>query len=184
MTDYEKYKNDPEKLGLSTFRKKLPFNINYGMADIDIKTLINREIEIDFDVFLPSKGKNLQRGFVWTKDQKHELILSILKGIKLPAITVLYLDHKVYKVIDGKQRLCTLIQFMKNEFSINVNNKEYFCSDLTLEAQSELNGSIKSNIGYEYSDKLISDDILIEWFEMINYSGTPQEKDHINNLKN
>src|SRR6478609_5935406 len=110
-----------KQLKLSDFRPKLPFNINYGMADIEISRVLKypEQYEFDFDVFLPSKNKNLQRPLVWSLLQKQELILSILKGVILPPITVLQYkdkrnnDKSIYKVIDGKQRICTIISFIE-----------------------------------------------------------------------
>lgn len=173
-------------LKLSQFRKKLPFNINYGMADITLRSLLEwNDYELDFDVFLPSKNKNLQRPFVWTLLQKRELILSILKGVKIAPITVINYDHKIYKIIDGKQRLSTIISFVKNEFSIIVDGEEYFFKDLdeTIRNAEFMFKPICADIGYEYPNQLISDDDKIAWFEMINFSGTPQDVEHLNNLK-
>lgn len=184
-----------EKLKLKDVRKTLPFNINYGMADLSIKDILNPNynIEIDWDVFLPSKNINLQRGFVWTLDQKRELIYSIFKGIKIANITFIQFkddygkstEKTIYKIIDGKQRLSTMISFCKGEFSIFWDNKEYYFDDLDLSIQGEFlfHGRLISDIGYEYPDKLISDDDKIAWFEMINFAGTPQDIEHLKNLK-
>ena len=80
-------------LKLSQVRPTLTFNINYGMSDYSVMRLVKYmetgDIIVDFDVFLPTKNKNLQRGFVWTQLQKEQLIISILKGIKIPAICVI-----------------------------------------------------------------------------------------------
>jgi hypothetical protein len=184
------------KLTLKDVRKELPFNISYNLADISIKDILNKEkynIEIDWDVYLPTKGINLQRGFVWTLEQKRELILSIFKGIKIPNLTfILFREDfnkenrkSIYKIIDGKQRLSTMLSFCKGEFSVIWNNKEYFFDDLDLSIQGEFlyHGRLISNIGYEYPDKLISDDDKITWFELINFAGTPQDKEHLNKLK-
>jgi Protein of unknown function DUF262 len=173
-------------LKLSHFRKKLPFNINHGMADISLRSLLkHKDYQIDFDVYLPTKGKNLQRPFVWTLFQKRELILSKLKGVKLAPISVINFDHKIYKIIDGKQRLSTLISFVQNEFSIEVDGEEFYFDDLDEDtAKGEfLYQPIYADIGYEYPYQRIADDDLIAWFEMINFSGTPQDAEHLKNLK-
>lgn len=175
-----------EKLKLSHFRKKLSFNINHGMADISLRSLLrHKDYEIDWDVFLPTKNKNLQRPFVWTLFQKRELILSKLKGVKIAPISVINYDHKIYKIIDGKQRLSTLIAFVQNEFSIEVDGKEYWFDDLDDDAAKGefLYQPIYADIGYEYPFSPIPDDELIAWFEMINFSGTPQDAEHLKNLK-
>lgn len=173
-------------LNLSYFRKKLPFNINHGMADISLRSLLtHKDYEIDFDVYLPTKKKNLQRPFVWTLFQKRELILSKLKGVKIAPISVINYNHSIYKIIDGKQRLSTLISFVQNEFSIEVDGEEYFFDDLDKDTcKGEfMYQPIYADIGYEYPETPISDDDKITWFEMINFSGTPQDAEHLKNLK-
>lgn len=175
-----------EKLKLKDVRWEPPFNINYGMADLSIRNLIERDrYQIDWDVYLPSRGMNLQRGFIWTLDQKRELVYSLFKGIKIAPISVISYDHKVYKIIDGKQRLSTILSFCKNEFPVIWNSQEYYFKDLDWDIQGEFlsHGTVRADIGYEYPDKRISDDDLVGWFEMINFSGTPQDKEHLTNLK-
>jgi uncharacterized protein with ParB-like and HNH nuclease domain len=190
--DYDRlmYMSEPGKLALSSFRPKLNFTINKGMGGFNISDL-KRDYDIDYDVYLPTKGKNLQRGFVWSLEQKRELILSVMKGVKLPPVTVIQYtndltgrrEKRILKVIDGKQRISTLIDFIENKFSILFNNKEYYYTDLTKQSQREIDDCIRFDIGYEYPDTLISDDEKIAWFEMINFAGTPQDAEHLKNLK-
>ncbi len=179
----EKYRNEPGKLALHSFRMAFNFTINRGMGDITPNMLINREYEIDYDVYLTSKGKNLQREFVWTSLQKEQLIISILKGVTIPPITIILYDRKLIKVIDGKQRLSTIISFVKNEFPIIHEGNEWYYNDLTEESKGAIQNGIRADIGYEYSDKLISDDDLITWYWQINFAGTPQDVNHIANLR-
>jgi len=61
---------------------------------------------------------DFQRHAVWTDKQKCELIESILMGIPLPLIYVKEDDKGVYIIVDGRQRLTTLFQFMNHEFSL------------------------------------------------------------------
>jgi hypothetical protein len=192
----EHYINTPGKIALHKFRRQFDFRINYGMADIEIDSLIEGtkkgEIIIDWNVFLPSKGKNLQRGFIWTLKQQQELILSVLKGITIAPITVIqYRDDRkqiqekvtTYKIIDGKQRLSTLIRYVNNIFPITYRGFDIFFTKLTIQAQREITQCIRANIAYEYHDAMISDDDKIAWFEMINFAGTPQDKKHLDYLK-
>ena len=183
---------EKKPLQLSDVRTKLPFNINYGMGDISIKNILdpNWDIIIDWDVYLPTKKMNLQRGFVWSLNQKRELIYSVFKGIQLPPISVIqYRDNTktiTYKIIDGKQRLSTILSFVKNEFTILWNNQEYLFNELDHSIKGEFlyHGLIRANIGYEYDDDLISDDDKIKWFNLINFTGTPQDKEHMDKLLN
>lgn len=171
-------------LSLKDIRKELPFHINRGLGDYSVNRLIRRYYEIDYDVFLPSKGKNLQRPFVWTLEQKQELILSIIKGQYIGKFTFISLDHKVLKVIDGKQRLSTILDFVQNKFMINLLGTNYYYNELPKDIQQVLwLFDCICDVGYEYSDKMISDDDKIAWFELINFTGTPQDKQHLEYLK-
>ena len=61
---------------------------------------------------------DFQRHTVWSQKQKSELIESILMGIPLPLIYVKEDDKGVYIIVDGRQRLTTLFQFMTHEFPL------------------------------------------------------------------
>jgi len=61
---------------------------------------------------------DFQRHSVWLPKQKSELIESILMGIPLPLIYVKEDDKGVYIIVDGRQRLTTLFQFMNHEFPL------------------------------------------------------------------
>lgn len=182
------------ELKLSDVRTKLPFNINHGLSVFCIRDILTHPEEyiIDFDVYLPTKGKNLQRPFVWNLLQKQELIMSMLKEIKLPPMAIIqYKDEtsydkgsRTYKVIDGKQRLSTILSFVRGEFAIEVNGISYTINDFDSWAkQAILNHWILADVGYEYTSTPISDDNKIAWFELINFAGTPQDIEHLTNLK-
>lgn len=53
-----------------------------------------------------------QRLFRWTLDKKSRLIESILLGIPLPSIFVMQRHDGVWEVIDGLQRISTILEFM------------------------------------------------------------------------
>lgn len=53
-----------------------------------------------------------QRLFRWELDQKSRLVESILLGIPIPSIFVLQRDSGVWEVIDGLQRISTVLEFM------------------------------------------------------------------------
>lgn len=57
---------------------------------------------------------NFQRVFRWSPIQKSRLIESIILGIPLPPIFVSVDRRTIWTVIDGVQRLSTLLEFSKN----------------------------------------------------------------------
>ena len=70
-----------------------------------------------------------QRGEVWCNNGKKELIYSLFSGISLPPVILnQHGIQQVFDVIDGKQRLTTIIGFIKNHFPIILSNntKLYF----------------------------------------------------------
>jgi len=186
-------------LKLKDIRKPLPFNMNKNTSVFislkEVALASEREkynVELDFDVYLPTKGKNLQRPLIWSLQQKQELILSIFKEINIPSISVIQYKEEtgnlsakiIYKIIDGKQRLSALISYANNEFPIVWEGKEYYLRDLDEWGyRAIMHYTVIGNVAYEYNDKPISDNDKIAWFERINFAGTPQDFEHLKNLK-
>ncbi len=80
------------------------------------------------------------------------------------------------EVIDGKQRITAIIEFMQNKFEVD----GYTHNDFGFEFKTNLD--LKANIYYSYKDALITDQQKIELFKLLNFSGTPQDENHLNNL--
>lgn len=53
-----------------------------------------------------------QRLFRWKTDQKSRLIESIILGIPIPSIFIMQREDNIWEVIDGLQRLSTILEFM------------------------------------------------------------------------
>ena len=149
--------------------------------------IIMRSYEIDFNVYLPTLKKDLQRPFVWNNKQKTELIMSLLLERTIPNLSfyVFYdfeLRKEVIQVIDGKQRLSTIIAFVKNEFSIVLEGSNYLFKDLPNDYQVQiLQHPVPSYTIYDTPKKL-TDKEKIDWFKSINFSGTPQEEQFLESL--
>jgi hypothetical protein len=145
---------------------------------------------IDLDVYLPSKKMNLQRDFVWNLMQKRELVLSVFTGRKIPHISVMddiptsgdALDD-VQLVIDGKQRLSTLRDYYEDKFSVELEGKDYLYSELPDDYQLAFGKHpILCQLVYSKDMEPFSDEDKITWFNLINFSGTPQDKEHMERL--
>jgi hypothetical protein len=132
----------------------------------------------DFDVYLPSKGMNLQRPLVWTIEQKRALIESIIVRRYIPPISVIQTVDDVYQVIDGKQRLSAFIDYIQGGFDFC----GYYYSDLPKEYIRQIDRHYICAYRLCEYDEPISDDDKIEWFRWINFAGTPQEYEHMNAL--
>lgn len=77
---------------------------NYPMSIGELLNLYEKgEIVINPD---------FQRYFRWTDVQKSRLIESILLGIPIPSIFVFQRQDGIWEVVDGLQRISTLIQFI------------------------------------------------------------------------
>lgn len=138
------------------------------------------QIQFDFDVYLPSRDMNLQRPLVWTQEQKKALIESVIVRRYIPPISVLYTVDDVYQVIDGKQRLSTIISYLNNEFEFC----GYLYKDLPKEYQGQVNRfDLVANRLLEDYGQEITDDEKVEWFAWINFAGTKQDVEHLNRLK-
>ena len=148
-----------------------------------------RMLDIDWNVYLPTRCKNLQRDFVWTLDQKRELIWSVLIGRHIPHCAIINSINKEdenkdkYLVIDGKQRISSIFDFMDNKFTIEIECKEYLFSELPNDYQTEINYyHFRYYVVNEPWDTRITDDQKIAWFKFINFAGTPQDAVHLNGL--
>ncbi len=186
-----------ELLKLSDVKKEFKFHIKflYSLYLNSFRNFIKNDTRysLDLDVYLPSKGINLQRGLCWTLFQKQQLIISLCKGLPIPKISVIQNNQittngkrgiTVFQVIDGKQRLSTIISFIKGEFPIIVNGNDYFISDMEIRLANEILGySPRGDVAYSYSDSPITDDDKIAWFYQINFSGTQQEEAHMKKLQ-
>lgn len=177
------------KLKLSDVRKEFKFTMNKGIAfdGFDLWSKCKHQIVVDYDVFLPSKGMNLQRPFVWTLHQNQELIVSILKGNAIPKISVIQhrntdiVTERTNQIIDGKQRINAYKQFIDGNFALTSGHS---FDDLDNDAQQcLLRFWFSADTAYSYNDAPISDDDKIAWFEQINFTGTPQDEQHLLNLK-
>lgn len=124
-----------------------------------------------------------QRDNVWGKDQKSELIESVLMGLPLP---IFYFNQDKYGkliVIDGRQRLTALFEFMNDEFPLTKlkifpkESKKKF-SDLSPVFQGRIED-------YQIQAHLIlpptPDRIKFDIFDRVNRGGTKLNKQEIRN---
>lgn len=154
-----------------------------------VKQLGRKMLRMDLDVYLPTKSRNLQRGFVWTDLQCQELIMSILIGRTIPPIRYVSLivrgEEDRYEIVDGKQRITAIWKFLNDEFEISIDGRWFLYSNLPIDFKNAIDCfTICGQAMYENFDKHdnivpITDDEKIHWFKFLNFAGTPVEMDHL-----
>ena len=125
----------------------------------------------------------IQRGEVWTTQQKSLLIDSLIRGIVVPEITLIQMEGKTkYEVIDGKQRITSIAGFYNGDYAlwkgldsvIGSDGNEYQIAGLRYEmlpdpVRAKLDAVKMSVVAYE---EIKTDDEKNEIFRRMN-NGTP-----------
>lgn len=170
--------------------KDLKYNLDLYPQEVSSSVKYFFQNTIDWNVYLPTKGINLQRGFVWDLYQKRELIISMLIGRHIPHCAVLNIissadkNKEVFQIIDGRQRLSTIKFFLEDEFTIELEGNEYLFSELPEDYKTVINRFyFRYYVVNEPWDIKITDEQKITWFNFINFAGTPQDKEHMEKLK-
>lgn len=95
------------------------------MQDWDIETL-----KLKLERKLPQGRLNLeislQREFVWDEQDQIDLIDTIIAGRYVPPILINNSSIGELEVLDGKQRLTTIMNFINGSFSVTIKNKQYY----------------------------------------------------------
>ena len=130
-----------------------------------------------------------QRALVWTLKQKQDYITNLFNGMAeiKPTILLYYADNKdIYEVLDGKQRLTTLFQFIDNEFAIIVDGEEVYFNDL-IDTDKEfiLNHDVYWTriMSFKVLEPIALEDKLTLFLEK-NYLGTRMSDEQINKVLN
>ncbi|WP_198596227.1 DUF262 domain-containing protein [Vibrio splendidus] len=158
-------------------------NIKTDGYSMSIGELINlyKEEELKLD---PA----FQRLFRWNDEQKTKLIESILIGIPVPEIFVAQKSDATWHVVDGVQRLSTLLQLvgsLEGNSKLKMSSCKYIPSlqgktwdDLPIETQRELKRTkLKINIILTQN----SDEAQYELFQRLNTGGTSLSDQEVRN---
>ena len=84
-------------------------------SDQDIENIFNRIKNGIYDL-----KPDFQRDVVWNREKQQKLIDSIMRGWHIPPIHLVKIAGKdYYEVLDGKQRLYSIYNFLNDEFVFN-----------------------------------------------------------------
>lgn len=181
----------------------LPFRVQLESSNIG--RLLSKAESFDFDVKLHC-GINLQRPLCWDANQKNALLDAILKGVNIGALVFIETFSPITRrmgaieVIDGKQRLSTILDFCLGKLSYEWNGIMYFFKDLCPELQNDvidfrIDTLYVNEFTYFNSQHIPLLDFLIEedtahlykirdadklaLFDKFAYKGTPIDKEHL-----
>jgi len=150
---------------LKTRRRKMDFSVSEILGKLERGEIV-----------LPP----FQREKVWKRANKSEAIYSLMAGLGLLPLVLLELSNGSYLLLDGRQRVSAIKDFVDNKFSIRLNprlkhnpqiaslleGKKF--KDLPKEYQKALMNEEISAVVYEVDDEGKENDIAIELFERIN----------------
>lgn len=172
------------------------FEENIDSSDVDFLSKKQRELitsTIDYNLESLAQlisGETIdlepkyQRRFRWDPKRKSKLIESFLLNVPIPPIFLNEDDFGAFSVIDGKQRLASISEFLSNELVLtdlkifsDLNGKSF--SDLPKEFQNSLNyrSTLRAIIILRQSDK----DIKYEVFQRLNTGGVRLNAQEIRN---
>lgn len=142
---FDSEEQEQETIKQKNFTDVVTWGTDWTMGTI--VDLINRE-KIDLN-------PEMQRREVWNNTKKSRLIESILLNIPIPQIILAERKEKkgTYMVIDGKQRLLSIIQFL-NSLPAYENKSESKLTLQDLEVIPSLNGKTAYDIYTENTDSL------------------------------
>lgn len=181
-TDSEELVENEDELNAALSNESV-YPMNYIKVEKGFYTVF--ELKRKFD----SKDKKIildsdfQREEVWKPIQKSELIESILMGLPLP---IFYFNEDKKGrliVIDGRQRLTALFEYLDNEFSLG---KLKILPELSGKKFDNLDAITQSKIeDYQIQAHVIQpptpDRIKFDIFDRVNRAGTQLNKQEIRN---
>ena len=123
-----------------------------------------------------------QRDYVWELSDKQLLIDSIFNNIDIGKFAFIHLDYNTwnktgyaYEILDGKQRLKTIIDFYENRFPY----KGVYYNDLSgMDKRIFKNHSIVQG---EVSETERKD--VLKYFLMLNRTGKVMDQKHLDNVE-
>ncbi|MDA5611820.1 DUF262 domain-containing protein [Pasteurella multocida] len=137
-----------------------------------------------------------QRLFRWKSDQKSKFIESILLGIPIPSIFVSQRDDGVWEIVDGLQRISTILELMgklRNKEPLKLNATKYLPSldgmmwNNNENPEKEIDKQTKLMLKREKIDiKIIKResqaDAKLELFQRLNSNGSHLSAQEIRNV--
>ena len=165
----EPYRTLNEKMAIQEFHVKDDIYVEATSRCIDGIVGMHWHFGVDFD-------PDYQRGNVWTLEDKVALIHSIFNNIDIGKFVFIKLPYKdnshSYEILDGKQRLTALIEFMEGRFTYR--GKTFF--ELHPYDQNHLENY---SVAVGQITGVVTAEQKYRYFLKLNVSGHAQDPKHI-----
>jgi len=161
--------------GNTNLGKNQDVKINFSSSAVE--SLIHKYYAFGVDM-----NPDYQRDYVWELEDKQLLIDSIFNNIDIGKFAFIHLDDKKwaetgngYEILDGKQRLSTIIDFYENRFSY----KGVYYNDLSKRDKGIfLNHHIVQGEVREADRKAV-----LKYFLMLNRTGKAMDKSQLEKVE-
>lgn len=159
----------------TNFSENQDVRLNYYNSIIEELLLKQYGFGIDFD-------PDYQRGYVWDNMDKELLLDSIFKNIDIGKFVLIHLSDVEwiergfsYEILDGKQRLSTLIEFYENKLSY----KGKYYNDLSKKDKRTFKNHQVAIAEVKETDKKT----VLKYFLMLNRTGKSMDESHLAEIK-
>ncbi|MBD5534570.1 MAG: DUF262 domain-containing protein [Lachnospiraceae bacterium] len=180
--DYEIYRVtswvNVRPVGCSTntnFAENQEVRLDYFNSTIESLLRRNYSFGIDFN-------PDYQRGYVWDQKDKEMLLDSIFKNIDIGKFVLIHLSDEEwherglsYEILDGKQRLSTLIEFYENKLSY----KGKYFNDLSGMDKRAFTEHQVAVAEVRETDKKT----VLKYFLMLNRTGKSMDEAHLEEVE-
>ena len=180
--DYETYRVIPWMqirpigYGDTDFTENEDVRLNFNNSNIEHLIQMHYHFGIDFN-------PDYQRGYVWTQEDKELLLDSVFKNIDIGKFALIRLSDAEwierdfgYEILDGKQRLSTLIEFYENKLAY----KGKYYNDLSWKDRITFKNHNVSVAEVQSENKKT----ILKYFLMLNRTGKAMDKSQLDKVEN
>lgn len=180
--DYETYRVvswmhiRPIGFGDTEFTENEDVSLHFNNSSIEHLINMHYHFGIDFN-------PDYQRGYVWVQKDKELLLDSIFKNIDIGKFAIVrlsdseWLERNVsYEILDGKQRLSTLIEFYENKLTY----KGKYYNDLSWRDRITFKNHSVSMAEIESTNK----QTILKYFLMLNRTGKAMDEAQLDKVEN
>lgn len=160
---------------ITNFSENQDVRLDYNNLDIGSLLSKNYKFGIDFDPYY-------QREYIWDQKDKELLLDSIFKNIDIGKFVLIHLSDWEwfergfgYEILDGKQRLCTIIEFYENKLSY----KGKYFNDLS---RADKRVFIRHRIAVA-NVKETDKKTVLKYFLMLNRTGKSMDESHLEKVE-